>query len=201
MKKYSTLNKYFNRTPRGFLFVFFLFNAIPTAINIIGAIISFDPILLVGTAVSVVFTAFVFYLYYNQLTLKKARLGKHLKKHYNLEGEQLVAALDSIENEINAPLYSDATNKRKFNAFFVTQNWLVGTDGIMLLRANACRRDNIKSIETNYLVRSKNGFTMYYYVLQVTENDGYVHRFYLRSEENRDMAYDFLMNSSNSATA
>lgn len=198
MNKYPTFNKYFNRTPKGYLLFFLILHIVTGIFPIAAAILTFkfDFSLITSIISAVVFIGIFYYFYNNQITLVNARIGKHLKNNYNLEGEQLKAALDSIEKEINAPLYADATNKRKYNTFFITQNWLVGTDGIMLLRANACRRDSIKTIEKNYLVRHQKGMTYYYFVLQVTENNGYIHRFYLRSEENRDMAYDFLIGNS-----
>lgn len=198
MKKYPNINKYFNRTPKGFI-LFFLILYVISGIASLALSIFSPEIPLVDKLISLVWTIVIvgifYYFYICQVSLTKARMGKHLKKYYGLEGDALVAAIDSIESELNKPLYADASNKRKYNAFFVTENWLVGTDGVMLMRANACKRADIQKIEKNVLTRRRKGITYYYYILQVTDKNNYVYQFYLRSQENVDMAYDFLMNA------
>lgn len=202
MKKYPVFNKYFNRTPKGFALFFFIFYILTCATTVLASIFVPEiPIMIkiVSIAWNLLIIWWLFNIYSSQITLKKARIGKHLKKTHGVEGDELVAMLDSIEAEMNKPLYADATNKRRYNAFFVTENWLVGTDGIMLVRANACKRSDIKTIEKNVLTRYRKGITYYYYVLQVTDKNDHIYQFWLRSQENVDMAYDFLMNDQKEA--
>lgn len=198
MKKYPNFTKYFNRTPRGwaiFVIVFYLISFLGSIMTIftqgLGAGLGSLLYSLVWTIVVVGFFA---YIYYTQMTLEKARIGKHLTKYYGLEGEALTKTFEEIENGLEKPRYSDAMNKRRYNSFFVTENWAVGTEGVMLLRANAVKLSDIKTIEKNILTRRKKGITTYYHILQITDKNDYVHQFYLRSQENLDMAYDFLMN-------
>lgn len=198
MNRYQNINKYFNRTPKGFALFFMVFYVITGGLSLV---ISFTtPDISIFTKIfslawTIVLIGLLFYLYNSQVMLAKARMGKHLKKYYGLEGDVLVETLDSIENEISKPLYADASNKRRYNAFFVTENWLVGTDGTMLLRANACKRADIISIEKAIYERRRKGITTYYHILLIMDKNGYTYEFFLRSEANLDMAYDFLMNN------
>lgn len=200
MKKNPNINKYYNRTPKGFALFFLILYMISGIASLVICILT--PGIPIGTIIgtlvwSVVLVGLLYYLYIGQVTLVRARMGKHLTKYHGLVGDALVATIDSIDKEIGRPVYADASNKRKYNAFFVTENWLVGTDGVMLLRANACKRADIKSIEKTIYERHRKGVTMYYHILLVTDKNDYKYEFFLRNEQNLDMAYDFLMNNSN----
>lgn len=196
MKKYPNINKYLNRTPRGY-FLFLL----------IGHILVWGAFLLWGLLdpelrmidkfqllVLVVGTTLIPYSFYrNQVTLKRARLGKHLSRYYHLKGDELVAQIDAIEEEVGRPLYADVSKKKKYNAFFITENWLVGTDGTMLMRANACKRADIVKTDMGVEVKIRKGTSYVYHTLVVTDKHQYTYRFWLRSEENLATAYNQLV--------
>lgn len=194
-KQYPNLNKYFNRLGKGFILFFLIMNGL-TGIGIILGCITSGFAGLGETLFFLIWTvgviAFFYWLYLGQITFRRAKLGKHLKKYYDLEGEALKAQIDAIEAEVGNPLYKDVSKKRKMNAFYVTENWLVGTDGIMLVRPNACKRSDIKSIDPEIYTRNRKGITYYYYILKVVDKNDYTYEFWLRSEENVAMAYEFL---------
>ena len=201
MKKYQNFTKYFNTVPRTYALILMIFYGISLILCIAVFFVDLGipggvelMMKVTSLAWAVIVEGFFVNLYVVQSTLKRARIGKQLKKNYGLTGEALDAALAEINTELENPLYADATKKKKFNSFFVTKNWIVGTEGIMLLRANAVKLADIQTVEKNYYTRTKRGFTLYYYVVQLTTKSGRVHRFYLRSEENVDMACEFLLN-------
>ena len=196
-KQYPNLNKYFNKTPKGFILFFLIMyalSAVGTFLALFGALFAGEGFFgaLFSFVVTAAATCFVYWLYLSQVTFARAKMGKHLKKYYGLEGDALKAQIDKIEAEVGKPLYADASKKKKYNAFFVTENWLVGTDGIMLLRANACKRADIKSVEPAIYTRTRKGITYYYHILKVVDKNDYTYEFWLRSEENVAMAYEFL---------
>ena len=142
----------------------------------------------------VVGTTLIPYSFYrNQVTLKKARLGKHLRRYYHLKGDELVAQIDAIEEEVGRPLYADVSRSKKYNAFFITENWLVGTDGVMLMRVNACKKADIVAIDMGIEVKIRKGTSYVYHTLVVTDKNQYTYRFWLRSEGNLDTAYNQLV--------
>ncbi len=206
MNQNPNINKYFNRTPKGFLIALMVFYGGIGVLLAIGSLFGagsgfFERIgsFIMALIWTVVVTGVVFFFYMRLVTLEKVRLGKHLNKYYGLEGDALKEQIAKIDAEVGKPLYADAADKKRYNAFFVTENWLVGTDGIMLMRANACKRADITKIEPAVLTRYRKGITYYYYILQVTDKNNYTYQFWLRSQENVDMAYSFLMNGKEEA--
>ncbi len=196
MKKYDRINSYFNSTPKLLLKIAIIWFGAMTLLAVVLGITSPDisiwtllGSLLYGGAVCGIFV----YLHTCQDTLVNARIGKHMKKVYGMSKEEIEVALDQINTEMNNARYSDVMPKKKYCSFFITENWMIGTDGIMLLRANAVKLCNVTNIQKNYLVRRNKGGTYYYFVIEVTDVKNHVYRFYLRSEENRDRAYNFLM--------
>lgn len=195
MKKYPNINKYFNRTPRGYLISLMILHILIGGwifvwlLTIPGGWI----IKLLYLAYLVVIAYVIYHFYRNVATLANARLGKHLTKYYGLEGDALVAQLDAIEAEVGNPIYADVSNRRKYNAFFITENWLVGTDGVNLLRVNVCKREDIVSVDTGYMATVGHGRT-YYYILLVLDKNNYTYKFWLRSPENVEKAYEKLSN-------
>jgi len=196
MKKYPNINKYLNRTPRGYLlfllighiFVWgglFLWFLQEPELRII------DKLLFLAFVVGTTLIPYSFYR--NQVTLKKARLGKHLRRYYHLKGDELVAQIDAIEEEVGRPLYADVSRSKKYNAFFITENWLVGTDGTMLMRANACKKADIVQFDMGVEVKIRKGTSYIYHTLVVTDKNQYTYRFWLRSEENLATAYNQLV--------
>jgi hypothetical protein len=201
MKKYDNINRYFNTIPRGWaLFAVIWFGLCALGSLLLG-IANMDEfgigMILGGVLYSGAICAFFFHVYSSQFTLVKARIGKNLKKLYGMSDEELVATFEQINKEMNNARYSDVMPSKKYCTFFITNNWIIGSDGVMVYRANAVKLSNIKLIEKNYLVRSNKGGTYYYYVLQITDVKNHVYRFNLRSEENRDKAYNFLVNMFN----
>lgn len=200
MKKYQNFTKYFNTVPRTYALILMIFYGISLIISIalcfveLGIPGEVEGIMKVTSLMwAIIVEAFFINLYMVQFTLKRARIGKQLKKNYGFTGEELDAALAEINTELENPRYADATKKNKFNSFFITKNWIVGTEGVMLLRANAIKIADVAKVEKNYLVRHNRYRKIIYYVLQLTTKSDRVHRFYLRSEENVDMAGEFLL--------
>lgn len=195
MKKYPNINKYFNRTPKGYL-IFLMVLHIMAGGGIFLWLLTVSEIsrvIKMGYLVYVVLVALVIYHFYmNVVTLANARLGKHLAKCYGLEGEALVSQIDAIEAEVGKPVYADVSSRRKYNAFFITDNWLVGTDGVNFLRANACKREDIVKIDTGVMVKVRKGTSYLYHILMVTDKNNYTYKFWLRSQKNLEMAYEKL---------
>lgn len=193
-KKYPNINKYFNRLGKGFVLVlmcFYGFTGICGALGCITAGFGFAAAAIsLIWAFAIVAVCFMFYL--RQVNLEKARLGKHLKKYYGLEGDALVRQLEMIDAEVGRPVYADASKKKKRNAFFVTENWLVGTDGVYLARVNACKRSDIVSVDPYILEMTRKGMTTYYYMLKVADKNLHTYEFWLRGEDNMMMAHEFL---------
>lgn len=194
-KKYPNINKYFNRLGKGFVLALTLFYGSFGVLLIVGCLLGTEVefgMLISSIIWTVAITAVCFMFYLRQVNLEKARLGKHLKKYYGLEGDALTDQIAKIDAEVGRPVYSDASKKKRYNAFFVTENWLVGTDGFYLLRANACKREDIKSMKPLVVEMTRKGMTTYYYVLQVDDKNGYTYNFWLRNEDNMIAAHEFL---------
>lgn len=182
-KKYPTLNSYFNATPKLWFIILFVFYCITT---VLGLLVDFS----FGGLIAGVLTIAVMYgLYLFQDMYEHLRIGKHLKKYHGYEGDGLVAAFDKMEQEANRPLYKDIPKQKSFS-FMVTENWIIGADGVMLLRMNACKRSDVVSIEIKTMSNSKQTF----YVLQIKDKHNYTYRFALSSPESAQLAYDFLRN-------
>ncbi len=207
MKPYPNITKYFNTVPRTYLLVATIWfgivfiGSVAVAIASIvfggGTIPSDDPAL--GYIIySLIYCAAIFliffYLYSCQFTLVRARVGKHLAKTYGYSKEQLENIFAQINQEIVNPRYADAMKKKKYCSFFITQNWIIGTDGVMIYRANAVHLANVRNVAKNVLTRYRKGITYYYHVLEITDVKNHVYRFYLRDEQYRDQAYDVLVN-------
>ena len=193
MKKYPNINKYFNRTPKGYLIFLMVLHILCGGAIFVWIL----PVPELGWGVKagylayVILVALIIYHFYRSVVgLANARLGKHLKKYYGLEKEALAAQLDEIEAEVGNPVYADASNKRKYNAFFVTEHWLVGTDGVNLLRANACKREDIVKVDMGVMVKIRKGTSYSYHILMVTDRNNYTYKFWLRSPEYTEMAYN-----------
>ena len=197
MKKYPNINKYLNRTPRGYLIFLMVLHLLSGGGIFLGLLTSSDIGwgIRIGYLMYVVLVAFVIYHFYQDVvTLAKARLGRHLMRYYGLTGDALVAQIDAIESEVGKPVYADVSINQKYNAFFITDHWLVGTDGVNLLRANACKREDIVKIDTGVMVRLRKGTSYFYHILMVTDKNNYTYKFWLRSQRNLEMAYEKLKN-------
>ncbi len=197
MKKYPNINQYFNKTPKGYLILLLALHLL-----ISGAILGWlIPVSGLGWGADIVYLAYmvcvalvILHFYRNVVTLARARLGRHLKKYYGLENEALEAQLDEIEAEMGAPVYADVSGRRRYNAFFITRHWLVGTDGVNLLRANACKREDIVKVDMGVMVKFRKGTSYFYHILMVTDKNNYTYKFWLRSQKNLELAYEKLKN-------
>ncbi len=197
MKKYPIFNKYYNKAPRALALAFLIMYIFSGGGGFLVSMLYPDiPMVMkiASLAVTVAILWALFSCYRNQTTLKNARIGKHLKKYYGLEGTELVATLEAIEHEMENPVYSDEAKKKKYNAFFITENWLVGTDGVMLMRVNACKIADIVTAEPIVLHRYRKGVMYEYPVLRVKDKNDYTYDFWLRSIDNVSKAHDCLMN-------
>ncbi len=191
MKKYPNINRYFNRKKRNIYKTILILYGIMVIFMFLTNLSTPDEVFYRKAGYyswTVLLAIVVFYLYKRQVNLEKVKLGKHLTKYYGLEGTALREQIAKIDAEVGKPLYADAMDKNRHNAFFVTQNWLVGTDGIAPGRLNACKRSDIINMEKKVIDGC-------YYTLQVTDKNNYIYEFWLRSRENVIMAYDFLTNS------
>ena len=195
MKKYPNINKYFNRTPKGYLIFLMLLHILCG----VGIFVLLIPETEIGWGVKLGYLIYViiifcviYHFYSNIVTLANAKMGKHLKKYYGLEKEALVAQLDAIAEEVGNPVYADVSRKHKYNAFFITEHWLVGTDGVNLLRANACRREDIVKFDMGTMIKIRKGTSYIYYILMVTDKNNYTYKFWLRSQEHLERAYEKL---------
>lgn len=145
---------------------------------------------------SVVLIALLVWLYIVQFNLKNARIGKKIKKNFaNGDAERASQLVDEIESELAAPVYSDVSKKKKNRNFIVTKNWVIGSDGRNLFRANAVRLDSIKEAEkTLVTVRNRrSGAEAHYYELEIKDNNNVTYHFQLRNEESMEDAYHEVM--------
>lgn len=195
MRKYPNINKYFNRTPKGYMLFLLIFHIVSGGLIFIGccSLPEFFLLIRIVYLVYLIVIAFIiYYLYLRIVNLKNVKVGNHLMKYYGLEGKALERQIDAIDKEMVHPIYADICSNRKYNAFFITENWLVGTDGVNLLRANVCKRQDIIKVDTGVMVRIRKGTSYTYHILVVTDKNNYTYNFWLRSQKNLDMAYDFL---------
>ncbi len=181
MKKYPTLNSYFNATPKLWFMILFVFYCVTT---ILGLLIDFS---IFGLISGVITVAIMYGLYLFQDMYEFLRVGKHLKKYHGFEGDGLVAAFNKMEQEAAKPVYKDIPKQKSFS-FMVTENWIIGADGVMLLRMNACKRSDVTSMEVRTMSNSKQTF----YILQIKDKNNYTYQFALSSPESAQLAYDFL---------
>lgn len=196
MKKYENFVKYFNTYPRTFALIIAVLLGVQLIGSIIAGVFSEGYSLTAASIVSqLIFLGLAVYVYTTQITLTRARIGKHLKKYAGGDSVKQEEMLQQIDTEIARPRYSDVANKKKYNNFMVTENWIVGTDGMMFMKANAVRIRDVVKVEKNIVnsYRAKSGTTNTYYYLNITDKSDYVYMFFLRGEDNLDAAYDFIM--------
>lgn len=183
MKKRPTLNSCFNGTPKLWFMILFVFYCVTT---VLGLLIDFSIMGLISGALTV---AVMYGLYLFQDMYEFLRVGKHLKQYHGYEGDGLTAAFDKMEQEATRPLYKDVPKQKSFS-FMITENWIIGADGVMLLRMNACKRSDVVSTELKTMSNSKQTF----YVLQIKDKNNYTYQFALSTPESAQLAYDFLKN-------
>lgn len=199
---YPNFNQYFNKTPKTTALVCLIFFGTTNVISIIYGLFSVITSKLsfmnfiTSALYSVVLIAVLAWLYMVQFNMKNARIGKQIKKNFaNGDAERAAQLIDEIESELAAPVYSDVANKKKNRNFVVTKNWVIGSDGRNLFRANAVRLDSIKEAEkTLVTVRNRrSGAEAHYYELEVKDNNNVTYHFQLRNEESMEDAYHEVM--------
>lgn len=192
--KYPNFNKYFNRSPKFAALIGLIFFGITNVISIIYSVTLSMPFMdFISSALySVVVIALFAWLYIVQFDMKNARIGKKIKKNFaNGDSERAAQMVEQIESELSEPEYSDVSKKKKKCNFIVTKNWVVGSDGRNLYRANAVRLDSIKEAEkTNVTVRNRrSGAEAHYYELEIKDNNNVTYHFQLRDEDSMQDAY------------
>lgn len=196
MKKYPNITKYFNTIPRTFLLIgLIIYTSITIVFHWRLFVVGRTPIViqLILLSVSVLLIVYMANAYYVQFSLERARIGKHFKKYLGFSKEEVAAALTQINSELERPVYSDINPKRKKCCFFITNNWVIGTDGAAALRVNAVRIADIKSVD-------KGGDT-YSCTLEVRDNRNWGYYFHLSSYQHVNMAVKYLNNILNSDNA
>lgn len=198
MNKYPNFNKYFNRAPKVNALIFLIFFGITNVISVIYSVIIVTPFMefISGALYSVVEIALFAWLYIVQFDMKNARIGKKIKKNFaNGDSERAAQMVEQIESELSEPVYSDVSKKKKYCNFIVTKNWVVGSDGRNLHRANAVRLDSVKEAEkTIVTVRNRRSWVeTHYYELEIKDNNNVTYHFQLRNEESMEDAYHEVM--------
>lgn len=199
---YPNFNQYFNYSPKGLVkgcLIFFgavnIFSIIYGVVLLIGSEMSITNFV-ISTIYSLVVIAVFAWLYKMQFDMKKVRIGKKIKKNFaNGDAERAAQIVDEIESELAAPVYSDVSNNKKNRNFIVTKNWVVGSDGRNLFRANAVRLDSIKEAEkTHVTVRNRrSGAVAHYYELEIKDNNNVTYHFQLKDEDSMMDAYHEVM--------
>lgn len=192
--KYPNFNKDFNRTPKTVALVVGIFFGVMFVFSIVYTFIIATPLAesLSSFFYSIVRIGICVYLYLIQFDMKKARIGKKIKKNFAGGDAQRAAQMtDEIESELGQPVYSDVANKYRNCNFVLTKNWIVGCQGRYLFRANAVRLDAVKEVEKIHrTVRSgRSGAVARYYELEIKDNNNVTYQFQLRNEESLEDAH------------
>lgn len=197
MKKYLNITKHFNTVPRTFLLVWIIIHILWTVFFQVRTFLVGKMLMeiWIGFLIGhIVIFGFLFYLYYSQFALERTRIAKQLRRRWGFSKEEVVEALNQINEELEYPRYSDVTERQKCYSFFVTDNWVIGTEGNVALRVNAVNISNIKSVaKEEEFVFSNNG-PKAYHTLFVMDKKGYIHEFFQRDVECMNKAYNFLIN-------
>lgn len=195
MKSYPNFNRYFNKSTKLNAKIVLIFFGLFSVSMFIYAVClgEYSIGMLAYELVRVIVTiGLLLYIYLSQFNIKTARIGRTLKKKY-AQGDAARAKelADELERELEAPVYSDVSNKKKYCNFVITKNWVIGSDGRNLFRANAVRLDNIKEMEKNVVaVRNRRSWvTNYFYELEIKDKDNTTYRFELRTEDSLGDAY------------
>ena len=176
MKKYPNITEHFNTVPRTFLFVWMVFHIIWTVFFQVRTFLVGKMLMeiWIGSLIGhIVIFGLLFYLYYNQFALERTRIAKQLRRRWGLSKEEVVEALCQIDEELSHPRYMDVTEREKCYSFFVTKNWVVGTEGNVALRVNAVNISNIKSVAMEEEFAYLNSAPKAYRTLYVTDKKGY----------------------------
>lgn len=188
MKVYSNFKKNFNTSPRSYLMAIMLIMVICAAASALIALLDGD-FETVGMSICQVVLNVVFwgYFYSTQLTLKRAHIGKSLKKRLGDAGS-MVKALDEMEEEMEHPVYSNVSSTRKNNNFMITKNWIIGAEGMALCRANAVSVHDVAKVEHHVEIYHGKR-TASHFVLTITDKKGTTFDFRLKDEDDLGDAF------------
>ncbi len=212
MKKYNNFSKYFNTNPRLWFIILGVvveLCVVLSSVVVIYAVINglgdasdnkmaIIMVCIIGIAWCLGMTIATFKsvrrLCFDQVTLVNARIGKELERR----GYNVVHSLDEMEIELNTPILAQVHSgfNRSFN-FFITENWIIGTDDLIAMRANAIRISDIASVDLNeistYHVRQGGGMHVtekHYFRVKLIDKDNRIYCFSVLNDECQREAYD-----------
>lgn len=188
MKVYSNFKKYFNTSSRSYLMAIMLITAILGIASVIMMVLDGD-FQLVARGIGQIIIELLFwgYFYSTQLTLKRAHIGKSLRKRLG-DSDSVVKALDQMEEEMNQPVYSNVSSKRKNNNFIITKNWIIGAEGMAFFRANAVAVADVTKVEHHVEIYHGKR-TASHFVLTVTDKQNKTYDFLLKDEDDLGDAF------------
>lgn len=188
MKVYPNFKKYFNTTSRSYLKALMMLNIVSLVFTIImmdmDAYFHLIPKLIVQVIFNLIFWG---YFYSTQLTLKRAHIGKSLKKRLG-DSDSMVQALEQMEEEMEQPVYSNFSPRRKNNNFVITKNWIIGAQGMLFFRANAVPLSDVIKVEHQVVVyRGRHSGS--FFALTVTDKENKKYEFLLKDEDDLGDAF------------
>lgn len=215
MKKYVNFSKYFNINPRFWIVIggvaaeiailFFLSVCIESTIDVIRHpsdefLITCAKELIVLAAMFVMGIAVVYFCWeacFHQTTLVYVHIGNSLRER----GFDVKKSLDEIEEELAEPMYAQIhRGLNKSMDFIITRNWIVGTDDLLLMSANAVRIADIASVDlaeldTYSFAQATPGIhanKKHYDRIRVIDKENRVFSFSVLTKKCQLEAYDFL---------
>lgn len=188
MKVYSNFKKYFNTASRGYLMAMILITAIFGIASVIMMVLD-GEFQMVARGIGQIIINFVFwgYFYSTQLTMKRAHIGRSLRKRLG-DSDSVVKALDEMEMEMDQPVYSNVSSRRKNNNFIITKNWIIGAEGMAFFRANAVAVADVTKVEHHVEVYHGKR-TASHFVLTITDKQNKTYDFLLKDEDDLGDAF------------
>ena len=131
------------------------------------------------------------------MTLVYAHIGTSLKER----GYDVKKSLDEIESELENPIFAQIYRGiNKSMDFIITRNWIVGTDDLLLMSANAVRISEIVSVDLNEMdLYSFSQATLgiharkkHYNRIRITDKEKRIFSFCVMNERCQKEAYDFI---------
>lgn len=190
MNKYKNINKFFNSLYRGTM----LGLAIGIGIFMILSMIISGQFSVDAVFATVVWVAAFMYAYFRSFQLKgnSVLVRKSLKNLRQMSNEEIENTLIQIDEEIENPVYNDASLKQKSYNIMVTENFLVGNEG-MMFRFNAIHLEDIIRAEGLVQTVRRRGVTNVYHWLVITDVRGKKHNFITKSKDNLNAVLEFML--------
>ncbi len=188
MKVYPNFKKYFNKTPRSYLMAMMMLNVVSIGFTVIMVAMDGDFHLIPKLLVQVIFNLIFWgYFYSTQITLKRAHIGKSLKKRLG-DSDSMVQALEQMEEEMEHPVYSNFSPRRQNNNFVITKNWIIGAQGMLFFRANAVPLSDVIKVEHQVVIyRGRHSGT--HFALTITDKENKKYEFLLKNEDDLGDAF------------